>query len=262
MENLDVSLSGLTTSEPYEFTPLRHPDSMRLLTLHPGEPSSPIQISIFEVQSTDCPKYEALSYTWATRNGDSERSRSLRCGDKHIKATINCENALRKLRRQDSDRVLWVDAICIDQENPKERGHQVGLMRDIYSNATEVLIWLGEASKRIDEESGLSVSDLFLRHIRLMAAEMREAQRQQQPYTSSPLYQAILSNTDTWLKTRKKSSLVRGLLNIHLRRWWYEQRVFNLTLPVNKISLLALTPTPVFLISTQHVILLSLGKQP
>jgi hypothetical protein len=42
---------------------------------------------------------------------------------------------------------LWVDAICINQKDVNERGHQVGIMRDVYSKAARVLIWLGEESK-------------------------------------------------------------------------------------------------------------------
>lgn len=54
--------------------------------------------------------------------------------------------SLRYLRETDSRRILWVDAICINQKDFNERGHQVGIMRDIYSKAPQVLIWLGEAS--------------------------------------------------------------------------------------------------------------------
>lgn len=39
---------------------------------------------------------------------------------------------------------LWVDQICIDQSNPNERSHQVGLMRDIYAGAERVLACLTE----------------------------------------------------------------------------------------------------------------------
>jgi hypothetical protein len=63
--------------------------------------------------------------------------------------TKNCELALRYLRKENSNRVLWVDAICINQKDKKERGHQVGMMRNVYSKATEVLVWLGESSKEM-----------------------------------------------------------------------------------------------------------------
>lgn len=58
--------------------------------------------------------------------------------------------ALLALRQTDEDRLLWIDAICIDQDNDKEKGHQVGQMRQIYENAEQVLIWLGPSNRGID----------------------------------------------------------------------------------------------------------------
>ena len=46
--------------------------------------------------------------------------------------------------------MLWVDAICINQEDQTEKGHQVSQMRDIYKGADEVLIWLGPSNDDID----------------------------------------------------------------------------------------------------------------
>jgi hypothetical protein len=48
------------------------------------------------------------------------------------------------MRLQDSFGTYWIDAICINQANFEERNHQVKLMRQIYSNAQSVSIWLGE----------------------------------------------------------------------------------------------------------------------
>ena len=58
--------------------------------------------------------------------------------------TTNLEAALRYLSYSDVERVLWIDAICIDQSNVEERNHQVPLMKTIYSNADAVQVWLGE----------------------------------------------------------------------------------------------------------------------
>jgi hypothetical protein len=117
--------------------------------LHPGDFASPIQISLAEARSQGEHDYEALSYTWATEDGDRKRSSQIRCDGTRIWVTKNCELALRYLRKENSNRVLWVDAICINQKDSKERGHQVGMMRNVYSKATEVLVWLGELSKEM-----------------------------------------------------------------------------------------------------------------
>ncbi|KAH7255231.1 heterokaryon incompatibility protein-domain-containing protein [Fusarium redolens] len=56
--------------------------------------------------------------------------------------------ALREVRRSNDSRVIWADAICINQEDVKERGQQVALMGQIFSGAWQVIIWLGEETDR------------------------------------------------------------------------------------------------------------------
>ena len=65
------------------------------------------------------------------------------CNHKAISVTRNLMDALHRFRRPDASRVLWADAICINQDDVEERGSQVQLMARIYSEASRVLIWLG-----------------------------------------------------------------------------------------------------------------------
>ena len=86
------------------------------------------------------PLYEALSYTW----GSADNSVEIKvASSKTITVTQNLANALPYLRYADRPRFLWIDAICIDQQNLKERGHQVERMADIYRLADRVVPWLG-----------------------------------------------------------------------------------------------------------------------
>lgn len=71
---------------------------------------------------------------------------------------MNLHAALLRLRDHCFERVLWVDAICIDQKNPKEQGQQVQLMARIYSSANRVIVWLGEET----EETKGALDDLLL----------------------------------------------------------------------------------------------------
>ena len=57
--------------------------------------------------------------------------------------TLNLFKALQHLRLDTAPRVLWVDAICIDQDNIPERDAQVQLMGNIYRTAGRVIVWLG-----------------------------------------------------------------------------------------------------------------------
>jgi hypothetical protein len=67
--------------------------------------------------------------------------------------TENLAAGLRRFRLEDRARRLWVDAVCINQHDDKEKGHQVALMAKIYKNAECVLVWLGEGSP--DAHAGL-----------------------------------------------------------------------------------------------------------
>lgn len=88
--------------------------------------------------------------------GDSSLSRSINCYGKQIAITKNCHSALQSLRKRESKRVLWVDAVCVDQNHIAERNHQVNLMSNIYSNASQVLAFLGPRSlAKIDQLYGV-----------------------------------------------------------------------------------------------------------
>ena len=54
------------------------------------------------------------------------------------------------MRDEDNDVVLWLDAICINQEDVTERGHQISMMGEIYRSASRVHIWLGHAADGSD----------------------------------------------------------------------------------------------------------------
>ncbi|KAL7954960.1 heterokaryon incompatibility domain-containing protein [Trichoderma compactum] len=121
---------------------------IRVLTLTPSQdPSEPIHISLSVVKLNDDPSFEALSYCW----GDATDKLLVFCDGVPFPVTKNLESALRHLRKTEDERSLWVDAICINQDNIPERNQQVSIMKDIYRKARHVVIWLGAA----DEDSDL-----------------------------------------------------------------------------------------------------------
>lgn len=74
---------------------------------------------------------------------------------KTFQATENLEMALRKLRCQVA-RTLWVNAICINQQDDVEKSHQVRRMKQIYEEAEDVMVWLGPEF----EDSDLALNKL------------------------------------------------------------------------------------------------------
>ena len=93
--------------------------------------------------------YEALSYTW----GSTEDRAYILCNGHRKAVTPNLEGALRQLRQPVEPRFIWVDALSINQDDARERGHQVRLMRSIYKRASRVLVWLGEDSSGVAEDA-------------------------------------------------------------------------------------------------------------
>jgi hypothetical protein len=123
---------------------------IRLVELLPGIDTDDINCKLQVVTLDDSPKYEALSYVW----GDINITRDIIIDGQAFPATINLETALRHLRKPDEIRVLWVDAICIDQDDNVEKTHQVRMMGDIFKNACQGLIWLGDP-----QNSGFTTAD-------------------------------------------------------------------------------------------------------
>lgn len=97
--------------------------------------------------------YEALSYTWGSE-ANAERAHivpnAAGTHDLPESSTLplgrNLADALRDLRYDDRPRTLWVDAICINQDNPAELGVQVARAGTVYEEARRVVIWLGRES--------------------------------------------------------------------------------------------------------------------
>ncbi|KAH6651851.1 heterokaryon incompatibility protein-domain-containing protein, partial [Truncatella angustata] len=96
--------------------------------------------------------YNALSYTWGglehTLDG-VEHPPHIFLDWHKFEVGENLYWAIQYIRRADKDVYLWVDAICINQEDEQEKGHQVKQMGEIYSAAEEVFIWLGPSNDDI-----------------------------------------------------------------------------------------------------------------
>ncbi|KAH7072421.1 heterokaryon incompatibility protein-domain-containing protein [Paraphoma chrysanthemicola] len=117
-----------------------HDRNIRLLDLLPGKDSDPLQCNLIHTSLDGSIPYEALSYVW----GDPSTTEPVMCCGKPCQITLNLAAALRSLRSTEASRMLWVDALCINQSNNGERSHQVQLMGDIFAKADSVTAWLGE----------------------------------------------------------------------------------------------------------------------
>ncbi|KAH8807101.1 heterokaryon incompatibility protein-domain-containing protein [Xylogone sp. PMI_703] len=122
---------------------------VRLVTLLPGDDLDDIDLKLHCLDLLESPEYEALSYCW----GDPSIRTSVKCNDGLLNVTINLKEALLHLRHRSEERVIWIDAICINQEDLQERAQQVGIMREIYETSSKVVVWLGKE----ENNSGLGI---------------------------------------------------------------------------------------------------------
>jgi len=113
------------------------PGYIRLLELRPGNPNDVLEFELRVEKLVNSPVYEALSYVWGNAPAEEEAQ--------GYRITPQLAVALRYLRKEDSSRILWIDQLCIRQSDVVERNTQVGMMGEIYTKATSVCIWLGEA---------------------------------------------------------------------------------------------------------------------
>ena len=153
---------------------------IRLLRLYAAETSTDtIECSLetVDLSNMEDREYDALSYTWGTEEATQKivlRTRwsqldatatgkaklknavqKVKARDDVIKNKVyvrpNLEDVLRQFRNTGDDQddvILWIDALCINQEDEKEKSKQVAKMAEIYSNAKDVLIWLGKEYKQ------------------------------------------------------------------------------------------------------------------
>lgn len=122
------------------YTSLLQSQKMRVILLEPGTGTEPLRCHLLHVSSFSQIPYKALSYQW----GDiADKSCSLICCGTIARISATLDAALRRLRSAASTSAVWVDAICINQDDLAERADQVRVMKDIYANAVQVVVWLG-----------------------------------------------------------------------------------------------------------------------
>ena len=128
-------------NEVYVYVPLSERSrTFRLALLYPGKASEPFRCSFFQVPFEAAPNYIAVSYTW----GDPAKANTVWTDHGKIEVTRSLISVLRRLRDPKRFLIVWIDGICINQEDNDEKSRQVQLMREMYANATKTFIYLGE----------------------------------------------------------------------------------------------------------------------
>lgn len=154
MQPRDADMSSNPTSI---YHPLPTPSSIRLLRLLKSEGSSGVRVKLDTFCLTDpaCPPFFTVSYTWG--EGFSNELISVNGCDKQVLRSLMpllqmlCSGSCPDFNLQED--WFWIDSICIDQANINERAAQVKLMGQLYRQAAQTIVWLGEETE--DAKQGL-----------------------------------------------------------------------------------------------------------
>jgi hypothetical protein len=143
------TLSRTNSESLYSILPLKEEAEFRLLKVNHQYTEhgfairqATFRLSVFNIH--DCPPYHTLSYTWGQQTTQHMTTITIDGLEIHITKTLLCAlKAISKIQKG-QDFLIWADAISINQNNLKERNHQVQLMEEIYRRCESVLIWLGD----------------------------------------------------------------------------------------------------------------------
>jgi hypothetical protein len=123
---------------------------IRLMEIQPGMRNDLVRCRLKCVQLEKSPPYECLSYMWEALPGEI----TIFCENERVQITSNLHAALVALRHISNPRVVWVDALCINQGNNVEKSKQIPLMTRIYSKAQRVILWLGTSDGKTEAAFG------------------------------------------------------------------------------------------------------------
>jgi hypothetical protein len=185
-QSMQHALSLADAPGPSIYSPLDvNNEEIRLLLLSPCSGNDMIRGDLRNVSLNDDLKYSALSYTWLepirrsaslwTLRGIYQCFRewywanfrpkfvTIQLNGTYIKVSRNLASALLHLRRQGKPLHIWVDAICINQQNAHEKETQVGMMGRIYEQAQQTYVWLGPCADDSDAAMDFISCASFLR---------------------------------------------------------------------------------------------------
>lgn len=189
---------------------------IRLLHILPGNRPD-VSCRISTVALASAPPYDALSYTWGSRS----LSHGIELAGEPTRVTSNLHTVLRYLRYDHGEEhTVWVDAICIDQQNDAERTAQVKTMAEIYRRARQVIMWVGEETEFDGMAFGLleKLGSVFKQYGRVdFDFEQPSHEAGEEPFC--PGYGLPLSNSVKW------NALARLFLRPYIQPIWVVQEI-------------------------------------
>lgn len=207
----------------YEYTAITASKVIRLIHISPGTETDPICFSLETSPLESAPDFEAISYCWGT---DQDQHQVV-CNGKPLFMHKSLFGGLSYFRLLDRTRVLWADAVCINQADPVEKSSQVLLMPDIYSQATRVLVWLGAATDPVFGSVPAHTNQTILQGLQMLPSFDPENAADMAAKTQAISYEALQLRTEGKpnLLDHDWEPLVALLRRPWFRRKWVVQEV-------------------------------------
>lgn len=222
---------------PYEYTGLQSNATenprIRLLEILPSATQDSgtvdfLKCKIHIRELSDPVSFEALSYTWGTHardipifivpDGLQDPSDSQQ---KALLVTPQLYAALRRLRKESTSRMIWIDQCCINQADAVEKGEQVQLMGKIYAKAEKTTIWLGESDKHVT----------YLHEMVKRLAIAKPTSEEAQESSDVRIIQAMIKTDDNGDDNagRRRHQAIHHFLNRDwfTRVWVFQEAVFS-----------------------------------
>ncbi|RSL44319.1 hypothetical protein CEP54_014737 [Fusarium duplospermum] len=135
-----------------EYSRLPNSTSFRLLQILSDSGQDILRCKMFDADlaAQDTPRYIALSYTWHEESLPNI-FRPVLINEKYLKVSLNLWNFLQNYRETAGERIIWIDQICINQDDKDECVQQMGQMCAIYERASMDLFWIGEPDQHTED---------------------------------------------------------------------------------------------------------------
>ncbi|KAK0721152.1 hypothetical protein B0H67DRAFT_536144 [Lasiosphaeris hirsuta] len=170
-----TSTQALTTAsrgdQPYQYRPLSQGE-IRLVSLLPGPRDAPLRAIVYHAVLENSGQYRAVSYMW----GSSEKPHTMWTPDGKLPLTWSLDAALRRIRHPAQPSVLWVDAICINQDEQDdaakaEKTAQIRMLPHIFQRSTCVFAYIGNQDTKDGDGKGNDSDDAALETLMQIQAQ-------------------------------------------------------------------------------------------
>lgn len=186
---------------------------IRVLVLSAGLFESRLEGRLETITFDDPTQYDALSYVWGTAKAAVPMS----IEGHAFQISQNLDSALRHIRCSDSETRIWVDAVCINQPDLREKAEQVKHMGEMYARATKAIVWLGDAGAGFESvKKFLRDLDLTRReYLTSFGSDARDSMpRQNRLRHTDPEFSHALR------MQKRPTKVLEGLLDLLSRPYW------------------------------------------